>query len=441
MTGTLTQSAKRPEGVIHELHRKFLSEARPPEAFRPVNSAGISRFETLGFPHRKHEMYTFVNTQPLVNTGFALQKPGKIASDAVRPYLYPGCETSHLVLVDGTFRPDLSDTSALGDGVRAVGLEQSAGEEPLRHYLLETIEAEDDVFAAINAAFLSGGLHLEVMPRFTASAPLQILVLSSGSVSGSVVTCPRLFVQVGELAEIGLIVRFAGTGGNYFVNTVIDVRVSEGAGVRYSQIQQDNETCWHFSKTRVRLARNGRFLSTHASSGCRLARHHYEVDLDDVGGELRLNGLSVISREEQVHNYVRIHHRAPNCTSHQFFRNIISHRARSSVDGTVIVDPGAQQTQSDQLINNLMLTDEGHADNKPNLMIFADDVKCTHGATVGQIDENQIFYLKTRGLTEAAAKSLLTRSFAESVLESIDFPAVREDLENTLLKKLEASHG
>ncbi|PIQ97266.1 MAG: Fe-S cluster assembly protein SufD, partial [Nitrospinae bacterium CG11_big_fil_rev_8_21_14_0_20_56_8] len=187
--------------------------------------------------------------------------------------------------------------------------------------------------------------------------------------------------------------------------------------------------------------RNGRFLSTHASSGCRLARHHYEVDLDDVGGELRLNGLSVISREEQVHNYVRIHHRAPNCTSHQFFRNIISHRARSSVDGTVIVDPGAQQTQSDQLINNLMLTDEGHADNKPNLMIFADDVKCTHGATVGQIDENQIFYLKTRGLTEAAAKSLLTRSFAESVLESIDFPAVREDLENTLLKKLEASHG
>jgi len=135
---------------------------------------------------------------------------------------------------------------------------------------------------------------------------------------------------------------------------------------------------------------------------------------------------------------VRIHHEAPHGTSAQVFKNIVSGKSRSSIDGTVIVNQGAQQTNSDQLINNLMLSDNAHADTKPNLMIFADDVKCTHGATVGQLNEDQLFYLKTRGLIEKVAKELLTKSFAESIIQTIEFPGVVEYLENNLLKKLEA---
>ena len=156
--------------------------------------------------------------------------------------------------------------------------------------------------------------------------------------------------------------------------------------------------------------------------------------------ELILNGVSVLSGKEQVHNFVRIHHEAPQCISHQHFKNVVNDEGRSSFDGTVIVNQGAQLTNSNQLINNLMLSNNCHADNKPNLMIFADDVKCTHGATIGQIDDDQLFYLQTRGLSEKLAKELLTRGFAESIIQTIQFPEVVKELSNTLLKKLEAEN-
>ena len=167
-------------------------------------------------------------------------------------------------------------------------------------------------------------------------------------------------------------------------------------------------------------------------------RHHYDARLKAPGAELSLNAVSVLGGQEQVHQFVRIHHEAPHCTSHQLFKNIVDGKSRTSVDGTVIVCSGAQLTYSDQLINNLMLSDEAHADNKPNLMIFADDVKCTHGATVGQVSPDQMFYLKTRGLSEKTAKELLTKSFAASVIDTVRFPAVAAELKKSLLKKLEA---
>ena len=155
---------------------------------------------------------------------------------------------------------------------------------------------------------------------------------------------------------------------------------------------------------------------------------------------MTLNGVSVLKGKEQVHSFIRIHHEAPQCASHQHFKNVINDEGRSSFDGTVIVNEGAQLTNANQLINNLMLSDDCHADNKPNLMIFADDVKCAHGATIGQIDEDQLFYLQTRGLSKKFAKELLTRSFAESIVQTIQFPEVVKELSNTLLKKLEVEN-
>jgi Fe-S cluster assembly protein SufD len=253
-----------------------------------------------------------------------------------------------------------------------------------------------------------------------------------------VTTHPRVLIRVGANAEMQLIVKYAGLSGNYFVNSVQDILLGENASLTYTQVQNDHADAWHCSKTRAALKRDSRFLATNASFGCKLARHHYDLFIKEPGAELELNGLSVLDDEEQVHNFIRIHHEAPHCNSRQQFRNIVSGNSRSSIDGTVIVNQGAQLTNSDQLINNLMLSDGAHADTKPNLMIFADDVKCTHGATVGQIEEEQMFYLKTRGLSADVAKALLTKSFAESIIQMIHFPAVVEDLGNSLLRKLEA---
>jgi Fe-S cluster assembly protein SufD len=438
MTMTLVDATDQAESALLKLHQKFMSETNPPQALLAINESAIKRFELLKFPHRKHEMYTFVNTKDLVSTPFALASAGSVSADFIKKHIYPGCESSHLVIVDGAYKENLSDISGVGSALNIVPLDEAVSEPELKKYLAATVEEENDVFACINSAFLSQGLLIDVPKKERVSAPLQILHVSSGSPAQPVTTLPRTIVRLGAMAELKMIVKTVGVQGNYFVNSVQDVLIGEDAGLTSTQIQADAANAWHCSKVRMTLGRNSRCFSSNASYGNKLTRHHYDIRLKQEGAELRLNGVSVLTGEEQVHNFIRIHHEAPHCTSSQKFKNIVNDKGRSSMDGTVIVDRGAQLTSADQIINNLMLSDNAHADNKPNLMIFADDVKCAHGATIGQIDENQMFYLKTRGLSQKVAKELLTRSFAQSIIQTIEFPAVVKDLENTFLKKLEA---
>ncbi|VAX31745.1 Iron-sulfur cluster assembly protein SufD [hydrothermal vent metagenome] len=437
MTTTLVTATDQAELALLKLHQKFLSES-PADAFVAFNKAAIKRFELLKFPHRKHEMYTFANTKDLVSTPFALATESQVSKDFIKSHVFPECESSYLAIVDGVLRDDLSDCSAVESAINLVPLEEAVAQPDIKAHLDETIEKENDVFAAINTAFLSHGTLIDVPAKKQATSPLQILHVSTGSASGNVALHPRVLVRLGEEAELKMIVKYVGVRGNYLVNSVMDILVGEQAGITYAQVQEDAADAWHCSKTRVFSGRNSRVKAVNAFFGNKFTRHHFEAHLKDVGAELTLNSVSVLNDAEQVHHFVRIHHASPHTTSAQNFKNIVNDKSRSSVDGTVIVNQGAQQTYSDQLINNLMLSDDAHADNKPNLMIFADDVKCTHGATVGQLDESQLFYLKTRGLKEKVARELLTKSFAESIVQTIDFPSVVDYLEKTLLKKLEA---
>jgi Fe-S cluster assembly protein SufD len=438
MSGATADQLNQAESNILEKHRGYLTEAKPDASLLALNQAALVRFETLGFPHRKHEMYTFANTTEMASTDFSLTREGPVEAQAVQAQIYPGCETSCLVLVDGRLSETLSDTSAFGDRLKVTSLADALSDASLNQYILDTIENENDVFACLNSGFFNPGILLDVEAKTVLETPLQILHFSTGSKDKPVTTHPRVLIRLGAHAEMQLIIKYAGFNGNYFVNSVQDILMGENASLTVTQTQQDHADAWHCSKTRASLKNNSRFLATNASSGCKLARHHYDLFIKEPGAELELNGISVLDGEEQVHNFIRIHHEAPHCNSRQHFKNIVNGNSRSSIDGTVIVNQGAQLTSSDQLINNLMLSDGAHADNKPNLMIFADDVKCTHGATVGQIEEEQLFYLKTRGLAADVAKALLTKSFAESIIQRIHFPAVAADLENTLLRKLEA---
>jgi len=433
MSDTLVESSA--ESAFLDLHKKLLEQGRP--ALEELQEAALNRFELLGFPHSKHEMYTFVNIKGLVATSFSLPDGGvNVSEDFVAGHIYPDCERQCLVFVDGVFNRGLSRF----EGVSANLVSLSEADQELKDYLSKTAENENDVFAALSTAFCSEGLVFKVDDNTQISGTVQVLFVSTGRSVGPAMHAPRLVWQLGKLAEVKVIEKFVGTEGGYFINSVQDWLLAEGAGVSFTQVQVDSFDSWHFSKTRVHLNRNARFYSSNASSGTQLARHHYEVWLKEEGSELRLNGVSVLDGKEQVHNFIRIHHEAPQCISHQHFKNVVNGHARSSFDGTVIVNEGAQLTNSDQLINNLMLSNDCHANNKPNLMIFADDVKCTHGVTIGQIDEDQWFYLQTRGLSAKAAKELLTRSFAQSIIQTIEFPEVVEELNGTLLKKLEATN-
>ena len=430
MSETLVESSA--ESAFLDLHKKLTEQGSP--ALAELQQVALNRFEVLGFPHSKHEMYTYLNTKGLVETAFGLSVGSKkVSEDFVAGHIYPGCENQCLVFVDGILNRDLSRLE--GVGANLVPLSEAVSDKELKKYLTETAENENDVFASLSTAFCGEGLVFKVGDNTQVSGTVQVLFVSTGG--SPVMHAPRLVWQLGKLSEVKVIEKFVGVEGGYFINAVQDWMLAEGAGVSFTQVQADIPDSWHFSKMRVHLHRNSRFHSSNASFGTQLARHHYDVRLKEEGSELRLNGVSVLDEKEQVHNFVRIHHEAPQCISHQHFKNIVNGQARSSFDGTVIVNQGAQLTSSDQLINNLMLSNDCHADNKPNLMIFADDVKCTHGATIGQIDDEQWFYLQTRGLSAKIAKELLTRSFAKSIIETIEFPEVVNDLNGTLLKKLE----
>jgi Fe-S cluster assembly protein SufD len=439
MSGSAIEKMEAPETVVLALHKKFLGANQAKASLSAVNQAGIERFELLKFPHKKHEMYTFVNTNELAGTSFELVADSPVDTAWVQSRIYPACKNSVAVFVNGAFQENLSDLSGLGDAFKMQCL--SEADDEIQQVLLGSLEDENDVFAAINSAFVQHGVCIDIPAKATFESPIQLLYVSTGSASAPVTSHPRLVVRLGEMAELKVIVTYAGTRENYFVNAVNDFIIKDGAGVDYTQVQKDDAESWHCSKTRVQLHRDARFFGRNGSSGNRLTRHHYEVRLKEEGAELLLSGASVLANREQVHNFIRIHHEAPHCRSDQLFKNVIDDKGRSSIDGTVIVNKGAQLTNSDQLINNLMLSDEAHSDNKPNLMIFADDVKCTHGTTVGQINEDQLFYLKTRGLSQELAKSLLTTSFVNSLIQTIPFPDVIADLNDILLKKLEAKHA
>ena len=440
MSSLIEESKNGAESTFLALHKQFLDTGQPSSDLLSFNKKALDRFERLKFPHRKHEMYTFVNTKDLTDKPFSLKTESAVQKSFIEQHIYAGCERSHLTFVDGVLHPELSDATALGTSVKIGSLVEAVKDESFKSILQETIEQENDVFASINSAFMKQGVMIRVSRNKQIEVPLQILNVSSSGDSGPVMTVPRSYIHLEPLSELKLIVKYVGNGGNYFVNSVQDMIIEDNATLTHIQVEADSTDAWHFSKNRVRLKRDSKYVGYQTTNGARLVRNHNEVWLSEPGAEMELNGVSVLEKDEQSHQLIRVHHEVENCTSRQYFKNIISDRARASFDGTVVVNKGAQLTNSDQLINNLMLSDEGHADCKPNLMIFADDVKCAHGATVGQLDESQLFYLKTRGLSESVAKEVLTQSFARSIVQKIPFEPVVKELDQTLLKKLKANN-
>jgi Fe-S cluster assembly protein SufD len=431
------------ELLVIENFKNLKDEGKLNAALSFLNDAALERFESMGYPHRTHEMFTFVNRKELTATQFDCRYGPEREPDAdtVRRYTTEGCDSSVIVIVDGKYNEELSNVDALKGAVELTRLEDAACSGWVRERLAESLELEKDAFALINSAFTAGVVVVDIADGARLETPLQILNLSTPSSGKSVMTVPRVMIRAGSAARAGMVVKYVGNQDG-FVNSFTDILVEKEAEVNYSQVQLEPGEGYHFSKSRVTVKGNGKFFAVNGIGGGRLVRSSYEVALLEEGAELGLSSVSVLRGAEQAHHFVLVRHEAPRCLSNQWFRNIVNDRARTSVNSTVKVLPGAQETVSTQLINNLMLSPDARADNKPNLMIYADDVKCTHGATVAQLDDEQLFYLRSRGMPEAGARSLLTTSFARSIIDKVNYPPVAREMADTLLGKLEdAANG
>ena len=424
-------------------HRAFAANGggAAPAWLRDLRSGGIARFTALGFPTTDLEEWRFTSVAPLVETPFAAPRGPQLPAppmSAVEPHLLAGAGGHRIVFVDGRFAPVLSGLEGLPDGVTLASIQEVLRREPdrLRALLERAAAGATTAFGALNTAFLSDGAFVHVRAGVAVAEPLQVLyVVTAGA--GTALTHPRTLVVVEPRAAVTVVEAYAGAAGAvYCTNAVTDVVVGDAARADVLRVQRESERAFHVAATQTRQGRDS-VVRVHALAfGAALARHDIGAVLDGVGAQCLLNGLYLARGAQHMDHHTVIDHAKPHAESHEYFNGVLDGQARGVFNGRIVVRPGAQRTDSKQTNNNLLLSEDARADSQPQLEIYADDVKCTHGATLGPIDERALFYLKSRGLDAAEARAMLTYGFGAEILDRIDAAALRRPLETLVRARL-----
>jgi len=414
--------------------------AGAPPWLREIREGAIARFAALGFPTMKQEAWRFTSVAPIAEQHFTLAPPpvSRLPSPAVVESLALGLGP-RIVVVDGRYAPGLSSLAGLPEGVQATSLAAATragpGGELARRHLARYAPWQDNAFAALNTAFLADGAFVHIAADTALAQPLEILFLATsgaggGAADGPAVSHPRSLFVVERGARAALIESYASLAdGVQWTNAVTETVVGEAARVELYRVQREGRNAYHIATTQSRQERDS-YLALHALTlGGSLARHDITTVLDGPGAELILNGLYLLGGSQHADHHTVIDHAQPHCASHEFFNGVLAERAHGVFNGRIIVRPGAQRTDSKQTNNNLLLSTEARADSQPQLEIYADDVKCTHGSTVGPLDQTALYYLRSRGLSPETARSLVTYGFAAEILGRMQRPDVRERLD------------
>jgi Fe-S cluster assembly protein SufD len=411
-----------------------------PAWLKDIRAGAIARFAELGFPTMKQEEWRFTSVAPIAETPFVRARGAASVPAAALPALAVG-DGPRAVFVDGRYAPGLSSLAGLPPGVRAeplaVALGAGAAGELARSHLARYARWQQSAFAALNTAFLADGALLYVPEGVVLEQPIELLFVSTGGGAEAIVSHPRSLVIVGSKARATVIETYAGASdGVYWTNAVTELVVGDGARVELYRVQREGSGAYHVATTHAQQARDA-YLGLHVVTlGGTLARHDITTVLAGSGAELILNGLYLLEGAQHADHHTVIDHAQPHCTSHEFFNGVLGDRAHGVFNGRIVVQPGAQRTDSKQTNNNLLLSTEARADSQPQLEIYADDVKCTHGSTVGPIDPNQLYYLRSRGLSPETARSVLTYGFGAEILDRMARPDVRARLDRLVRERL-----
>ena len=395
------------------------------------------RFAEVGFPNTRQEDWRFTNVAPIADARFALAN-GAFAQAAslIAGVKVPGALT--LAIVNGRFAAGLSDLSAMPKGVRIAGLRDGArdGTDGLEQHLAKVFSVDTHPFAALNTAHLDDGVAIFVTSGAAIETPIHIVTVTGGD--GKPVTAhPRVLVVAGANSQARIAQTFIGAAESvYFNNAVAEVVVGEGAIVEFYTDQRESLQAYHIANIQAHVAAKGVFASHAFSIGARIQRHDIGIGLKGEGADCTMNGVYLADGERLLDTHTSLDHAMPHCTSHEVYKGILAGKAKAVFNGRIIVRIDAQKTDAKQTNRALLLSDDATINSNPQLEIFADDVKCTHGAAVGQLDEEAMFYLQARGLTRAEARDMLLHAFAGEVLEGLKIPALREQIEKTFFTAL-----
>jgi Fe-S cluster assembly protein SufD len=395
------------------------------------------RFAEVGFPNTRQEEWRFTNVAPIADARFALANDAFAqAASLVAGVKVPGALT--LAIVNGQFAAGLSDLSAMPKGVRIAGLRDGArdGADGLEQHLAKVFSIDTHPFAALNTAHLDDGVAVFVTSGAAIDTPIHIVTVTGGD--GKPVTAhPRVLVVAGANSQVRIAQTFIGAADSvYFNNAVAEVVVGEGAIVEFYTDQRESLQAYHIANIQAHVAAKGVFASHAFSIGARIQRHDIGIGLKGEGADCTMNGVYLADGERLLDTHTSLDHAMPHCTSHEVYKGILAGKAKAVFNGRIIVRIDAQKTDAKQTNRALLLSDEATINSNPQLEIFADDVKCTHGAAVGQLDEEAMFYLQARGLTRAEARDMLLHAFAGEVLEGLKIPALREQIEKTFFTAL-----
>jgi Fe-S cluster assembly protein SufD len=407
---------------------------------RRTREEALHRFLSLGFPTTREEEWRFTSVAPIAERPFLLGTPPPGASGVdVAPFRLPGTPAAELVFVNGHYMRALSRQRALPDGSRVedLGAVLARGDELDRH-LASVAGFDRHAFVALNTAFLNDGACVRLPDRAVLEQPIHVLFLVTGDSNGqSIMAHPRVLVVLGANSQASIVETYAGPPGTrYFTNAVSEIVLGENAVLDHYKVQYESTEAYHVGCMHVQAKRSARCAAHSISLGGALVRNDVMAVLDGEGIECTLNGLYVADEQRLVDNHTTIDHAQPHCGSREVYKGILADRARGVFNGKIIVRPDAQKTDARQANRALLLSEDARINTKPQLEIFANDVKCTHGAAVGQLDDEALFYLRSRGLSDAAARQLLIHAFTTDVLDRLPLETVKAGVEARLQQQL-----
>ena len=412
-----------------------------PQWFEQLRRAAIQQFNTAGFPNSRDERWRFTNVVHLTETKFALANGERptLSLGEVKQHVLEAGKDQCLVFVNGRHSRELSSIDGIPDGVVAGSLRDVAnsGSKRVERHLAKYANAKDNPFTALSTAFMSDGAFLYVPQDVILGEPIQLLFLTA-SAGRPVVSHPRNLIVVGRNAAASVVETHLGfVDGTYWTNAVTEAVVQESARLHLYRVQREGAQASHTATTQSHQRRDSNFALTTIEIGSALSRHDINAVLAGQGAECSLYGLTQIQGKQHVDHHTTIEHARPHCSSWEFFNGIYDDKSRGVFTGRIVVHPGAQQTDSKQTNNNLLLSKGSRADSQPQLEIYADDVRCTHGATLGPIDEKALFYLQTRGIEAEVARNLLTYGFGVEILNKIEIGELRGLLDELVHARLD----
>ena len=426
-----TDEFTRAAGSLAGQDLKWLREGR---------ERALQRFTAKGFPTQRDEAWKYTNLAQLERLNFRVPAAADALPEPayVEGLRYSGADTRDLVFVNGSFVADLSATGQWADGVLVTSLAEAL--QAPTEALTQLLNSEPaGRFAALNTAFMHDGAYLNIADGVTLEQPIHLLFIATQTAE-PIVQCPRIVITAGSHARVSVIESYIGLpDAANFTNALTHIVAADGAHIEHYKVQKESPAAYHIGNLHAQLHADSNVQCYSISVGARLARHDMQFNMAGAGACAGLFGLFMGAQRQHVDHHTRVDHLVANTQSEENFRGILDGHARGVFNGKVVVHADAQHTDAAQSNKNLLLSDNAEVDTKPELEIYADDVKCAHGATVGQLDENAMFYLLSRGIDGDTARGLLTYAFVAEIIDRINFLPLRQRLATEILGHMPAA--